>query len=140
MKRYRNRMRVFRKLAVVLTFTFAWSAIAAPVHFSPPPATAQGIQQVFPVPGAPFAWEGSSGSVKTVDGNKLTSIPIVGWTAKGGMPVDFALHHNSSTNASGEIGWDWRHSFRITIAPDIFVDGMRITWGDGRSYVYADNF
>ena len=37
--------------------------------------------------GSTYPWEASIAGANTANGNKLTSIPIVGWTARGGMPA-----------------------------------------------------
>ena len=44
-----------------------------------------------PASGSTYPWEASVGRTNTGNGNKLTSVPIVGWTARGGMPVDLTL-------------------------------------------------
>lgn len=58
--------------------------------------------QVFPTPDArpaygmpAFSWQGTVAGVNTGNGNKTTTLPIVGWTMRGGMPVSCALIHNS---------------------------------------------
>jgi hypothetical protein len=46
--------------------------------------------------GSTYAWEGNVGNTNTGNGNKLTELPIVGWTARGGLPVNFTIYHWSA--------------------------------------------
>ena len=56
-----------------------------------------------PASGSTYPWEGDvkdsfSGGVATTNtgnGNRLTPLPILGWTARGGLPVNFTIYHNS---------------------------------------------
>ena len=49
-------------------------------------------------PGASYPWEGSSGTgTNTGNGNKMTTLPVVGWTARGGLPVSLCLCLCSTT-------------------------------------------
>ena len=48
--------------------------------------------------GPTYGWEGSYGGTNTGNGNKLTGIPIVGWTQRGGLPITLALNHNYQSN------------------------------------------
>ena len=66
--------------------------------------------------GGTFPWEGNSGGANTGNGNKLTSIPIVEWTARGGMPLAFTLYHSSMSAHNGELGQHWTHSYDIYLA------------------------
>ena len=47
---------------------------------------------------------GTVGGTNTGNGNKLTTLPIVGWTARGGLPVNFTIYHNSQGNHNSELG------------------------------------
>ena len=93
-------------------------------------------------PGAPFAWEGGSGGVNLGNGNMLTSVPLVGWTARGGLPVSFALTHNSQSSCSGEIAPKWIGSYDVTLnAPatqtTTSYNKATVTWGDEQSYDFT---
>ena len=90
--------------------------------------------------GSSLGWEAGVGSgnnkVNTVNGNKTTAIPIVGWTQRGGLPVSLSLVHNSESNQNITLGRKWTHSY------DIYglVDGsgnFTIHWGDDLSYTYT---
>ena len=59
--------------------------------------------------GTGFKWVSTVGGVNTGTGNKQIAVPIVGWTARGGMPVDFTLYFNSLSPYSGELGNKWSH-------------------------------
>ena len=91
------------------------------------PANAQSIHRVTASEdsGSTFAWEGNVNGVNTAIGNKLTSIPIVGWTARGGMPVQLTLNHNSKSTHNSELGQKWTHSLDIylIIVNDDFSTG-----------------
>lgn len=83
-------------------------------------------------PGTPYAWEGALDGVKVANGNKLTSIGIVSWTQRGGLPVGLGLNHNSQSSRSGELGPKWLLSYDSTIS----VDGSPSTGGTGNVTVY----
>ena len=63
--------------------------------------------------GSTYPWEVSVNGGNTVNGNKLSSIPIVSWTARGGLPVSFTLNHSSQSTHDSELGSKWTHSFDI---------------------------
>ena len=48
-------------------------------------------------PGSSFPWEGSASGVNTGNGNKLTALPLFGWTVRGGVALGVTLYHNSQT-------------------------------------------
>ena len=90
--------------------------------------------------GGSLVWEAGVGSgddvVNTVNGNKTTTVPIVGWTQRGGLPVGLSLVHNSESSRNSTLGQKWTHSY------DIYglVDGsgnFTIHWGDDLSYTYT---
>jgi YD repeat-containing protein len=85
---------------------------------------------VSPEPGGAFPWEGSHGGTNTANGNKLTTLPLFSWTARGGMTVDFTLYHNSQTSYNDELGRGWTWTY------DIYINESGSTatvhWGDGR--------
>lgn len=89
-------------------------------------------------PGTPYSWEGALGGIKVGNGNKLTSVGIVGWTQRGGMPVDLTLNHNSESSRNGELGPKWLMSYDDTLS----VDGsgnVTVYWGDGRVCTFMIN-
>jgi YD repeat-containing protein len=148
-----------RHFALISALTFAWSFVVA----TPAQLLAQGV--LHPAPrlgvrllsnnemakltgrthitavaafsGPAYPWEASVDGTNTANGNKLTSIPIVGWTARGGMPVALTLNHNSQSAHNSELGYKWTHSF------DIFLvnSGVNETvhWGDDLSYTFTQN-
>jgi len=90
--------------------------------------------------GGSLPTEASSGpgnnKVNTVNGNKTITVPIVGWTQRGGLPVSLSLVHNSQSKQNITLGQKWTHTF------DIYglVDGsgnFNIHWGDDLSYVFT---
>src|SRR5690242_15585385 len=61
--------------------------------------------------GGGHPWQGGPGTVNLYSLSKLTLVPIVGWTARGGLPVAFALYHSSVTECSNNaVGRNWLHS------------------------------
>ncbi len=94
-----------------------------------------------PDSGGAYAWEGTSGDVNTATGNKHTQIPIVGWTARGGMPVQFTLYHNSQGAYNAELGQKWTHSYDIylVITTGDSGDTAAIHWGSDLAYTFTKN-
>ena len=89
-------------------------------------------------PGPAYPWVGSVDGVKTYTGNKMTTLPIVSWRQRGGLPVEFTLTHNSLSSRNGELGPKWRHSYDSSI----LVDGSgnaTVYWGDGRVCTFMRN-
>jgi len=89
-------------------------------------------------PGSPYPWEGAVGGVKVGNGNKLTSVAIVGWTERGSLPINLTLNHNSESTRNGELGPKWLMSYDSTMS----VDGsgnVTVFWGDGRVYTFTKN-
>jgi RHS repeat-associated protein len=103
-----------------------------------PPLLPPHLPATNPNAGGSYSWEGSSGGTNTGNGNKLTSIPIVGWTARGGMVVDMTLYHNSQSNHNSELGQKWTFSYDIYAT----VDGsgnVTIHWGNDLAYQFIKN-
>ena len=88
--------------------------------------------------GAATAWEAMVSGVNTVSGNKLTELPLVSWTARGGLPVSLALSHNSQGTESGPLGPRWTHSFDLTGTTD-GAGNVTLHSGDGRLTQYTKN-
>jgi len=132
-------------------FTFsAFSASALPIKPDPGdgPGGAQTPGQppanVAATPGTPRSWEGHIGvggnNVKTGNGNKQTSFPIVGWQVRGGMSVNFSLIHNSQSNRGSAFGNKWVNSYESAISTN--GNGsyyVCVYWGDGRVDAYTWN-
>ena len=98
--------------------------------------------------GSTFPWEASVGGVNTGNGNKTTSIPIVGWAGKGGAGVSFALAHNSQSVHNDELGQKWTHSYDIFLVSGTSGGGfggtggtttLTVHWGDDLSYGFTQN-
>lgn len=94
--------------------------------------------------GSTYPWEASAGGTNTGNGNKLTQVPLVGWTSRGGMPVSFSLAHNSQSAHSSELGQKWTHSFDLFLAAGTpAYDGapvnMTAHWGDDLAYAFTQN-
>jgi YD repeat-containing protein len=96
---------------------------------------------VAPDAGLAYNWEGSHGGTNTGNGNKLTTIPIVGWTAKGGLPVSMALYHNSQGSHNSELGHKWSHSFDVYLTPEANMStgrtDMVVNWGNQLATKYT---
>jgi RHS repeat-associated protein len=106
---------------------------AAPVH----------LLSLAPNSGPAFPWEGifptPDGGANTGNGNKLTEIPIVGWTARGGLPVSLSVFHNSEGNHNSELGQKWSHSYDIYLVIDSFTGNAAIHWGNDLTYTFTKN-
>jgi len=92
-----------------------------------------------PAPGNPaFGWQGSVGGVNTGNGNKTTTLPIVGWTQRGGLPVSFALIHNSQGSLNGYCGYKWQMSYFTYLSPN--PDGsLTLHWDSGLTYSFTNS-
>ena len=139
---FRLARRLTRRLALLISLSFTWSAVFGPAAQAlasaplPPPGTIRPLSEAEMEAiagmaaisvGNAMSWEGTYGDVKTTSGNKLTSVPIVGWTARGGMPVQFILYHNSGSSDNTEVGYKWSHSYRIRLMMDDFRSTRGIT-------------
>ena len=90
--------------------------------------------------GSTYAWEGNAGDVNTGNGNKLTSVPLVGWTQRGGLPIAFTLYHNSEGNHNGELGQKWTHSYDLYLAAGGgfgLSSNISVHWGNDLSYTFT---
>lgn len=135
---HRSRPRLQRLVAVVATTSFVWSfLLAAPAlaltHAAPPDRS--GVRLLTPeqmtrivgkqgaiaphavsidsAPGDSYPWEGRVGGTNTVNGNKTITVPLVGWTQRGGLPVSLSLVHNSESTRNSTLGQKWTHSYDI---------------------------
>ena len=92
-----------------------------------------------PAPGNPaFGWQGSVAGVNTGNGNKTTTLPIVGWTQRGGLPVSFSLIHNSQGGLYGSYGYKWQASYFTYLSPN--PDGsLTLHWDSGLTYTYTNS-
>ncbi len=71
-----------------------------------------------------------------VNGNKNRSIPIVGCTAKGGLPVSLNLVHNSLSTKNDVLGNKWTHSYDVTGSTD-GSGNVSIHFGDDSTFTWA---
>jgi hypothetical protein len=92
-----------------------------------------------PDAGGTFPWEGATGDTNTWNGNKLTSIPLVGWSARGGMAVNLALYHSSGASHNSEVGWKWLHSYDIYGSVTNANGDFRVQHGDGLEITFVKN-
>ena len=88
-------------------------------------------------PGLPYDWEEMVSGVNTLSGNKLTTQPIVAWTMRGGMQVDFTLVHNSQGTETGPLGSRWTHSLDLTGKIDAATGNVTLHSGDGSLTTYT---
>ncbi len=80
-----------------------------------------------------FSWQGSVAGVNTGNGNKTTTVPITGWTMRGGMPVSCALYHNSQGVLGSTYGYKWNPSYLTSITPGP-GNGVTLHWDNGLTY------
>jgi len=165
----RRHSQIRRRFALVAAFAFLWSfVLATPAQLMAQSALhsakqlgvrllsekemsgisgAQGIGGFHSVAcnvdsGSTYPWEATVDSTNTGNGNRMSAIPIVSWTARGGMPVAFTLNHNSESAHNSELGYKWTHSFDIFLAVaggDDDGSGRVVHWGDDLSYKFTQN-
>ena len=167
-----------RFCAVVTALCFAWSLVIAPsaCAAAPHPPQAPGCVRAltpdemraivgaqgrgpqtssFSGPGSPMPWVAAVNATNTGNGNKLTSLPLVSWTARGGLPVAFTLTHSSQSAYAAELGQKWSHTYDIFLtvgsggvgeiahrpgaAGSNTSSPVAVTWGDGQSYSFASD-
>ncbi|WP_395088187.1 DUF6531 domain-containing protein [Armatimonas sp.] len=149
-----------RKGAVLTAALFAWLSVgpSAGAAYAHTHQKAKGHQRVLtafelkritgatgyalsldPDSGSTYPWEGSVGGTNTGNGNKLTELPIVGWSARGGLPVNFTLYHNSEGNHNSELGQHWTHSFDMYLVVDSGTGDVAMHWGNDLAYVFTKN-
>jgi RHS repeat-associated protein len=93
-------------------------------------------------PGTTYPWEGNVGGTNTGNGNKLTSLSLVGWKVRGGrLAIDFALIHNSQGGHNAELGPRWTHSYNLAIVEEydpLSSDYLpRVHWGNDLAYSFG---
>jgi YD repeat-containing protein len=103
------------------------------------PGCALSIPGLDPTAGPGYSWQASVGGVNTLSGNKLTNVPIVGWTAKGGLPVQLTLYHNSQSTYSRDMGQKWSHSYDLMLTVDGNTGNATMHWGNGQNYTFTKN-
>ncbi len=109
-------------------FSAPFDIVASPVA-GPAPANT----------GAPYPWQAAVGGVNTASGNKMSTIPLTGWTMRGGMPVGVALTFNSGNFfGGGSPGGKWTATYDTYITGNSGTDAT-ITWGDGARYTFHRN-
>lgn len=154
-----RRSPLLRRLALFLAVSFVWSFVlagaarAATYHSPTAPGHARSLTpaEMKAIVGAAFIvaaegdagssypWETSVGDANTSNGNKATSLPLVSWTARGGLPVGFTLHHNSKSSYAGALSAKWTFSYDIQLNFDTTTGNAAVHWGDGRSYAFTAN-
>ena len=103
--------------------------------------------------GDAMPWIAAVNSTNTGNGNKLTALPLVGWTARGGLPVAFTLSHSSQSAYNADLGQKWSHTYDIVLTvtagnfmiaqnPDVgsnTTSPVAVTWGEGQSYTFSSD-
>src|SRR5438105_12668893 len=97
-------------------------ALTTFITIFPSTAKAQHPQTFDPNSGPALRWEGSFGDVASLTGNKTTTIGLTGWVARGGLPVAFAVVHNSFSSHNAELGQKWTHSYDLYLSVDPMGD------------------
>ncbi len=79
---------------------------------------------------ASHPWEGVWPGVNPRTLARQTNIGLIGWTVRGGMPLNFALHHNSmATRSNPSLSAEWLHSFDIRLVLSNGNTQAEIQWG-----------
>ncbi len=96
----------------------------------------QALPPAKPAAGNPaFSWQGSVAGVNTGNGNKTTTLPLVGWTQRGGIPVAISLIHNSQSAIGSPAGTKWQMSY-FTYLSDDGSGNKILRWDSGLTYTY----
>jgi len=91
-------------------------------------------------PGPAQSWVGSAGDVNTINGAKLTVVPVVGWTARGGLRVQYSLYHSSVSAYANAANPKWTTSYSSSMA--IWNNGsgnVTAYWDDQHAYTFSHN-
>ena len=110
---------------------------ATPIH--PDPTDGGGVGgNAASSPGPAYSWVSSVEGVSTATGNKLTEIPTVSWTARGGLTVDLTLYHNSENNVgSPSRGAKWALIYDTGLKSDA-SGNVHVGWGNGNHYDFGN--
>lgn len=84
-------------------------------------------------------WQASLTGMNAFSRARQTDIPLLEFTDRGGMPMRFALHHNSQALFSDPtLGAKWSHTFDVHL--DVWKEsGIRraaLVWGDHRVQLF----
>ncbi len=92
-------------------------------------------------PGPTVPWVGSVGDVSTGTGNKLTVVPVVGWTARGGLKVQFSLFHASQSSYTTGFNPKWTFSYQNSSVAEWTNGSGNVTpyWDDQSAYTFSRN-
>lgn len=84
--------------------------------------------------GTGHPWQGRIPGVNPFSLAKQTEIPLVAWRARGGLPVSFALYHNSqAVHSNPTLGAKWAHSYDTHLDVRTEANGARLAalvWGN----------
>ncbi len=89
-------------------------------------------------PGTPYTWEAAVDNVKLDNGNKMTSVGIIAWTQRGGLPINLSFNHNSESSRNAELGPKWLMSYDSSINVDSSGNAT-VYWSDGRVCTFTKN-
>jgi len=91
-------------------------------------------------PGHP--WQGGPDDVNLYSLAKQTSLRLIGWNARGGLPVGLSLHHNSQANTSNPaLGKKWQHSYdtHLQVWTQSGVKRAALVWGDHTVQMFQES-
>lgn len=78
---------------------------------------------------------GMSGQTNTNTGNKLTTLPLVGFASRGNTAAGFTLFHSSVSTFNGTLGHGWSHSYDASITHTVgssailrMPDGLQVPY------------
>jgi RHS repeat-associated protein len=140
---FRRRTFAPRRGTLAALVCLALTALTAPARAAdggpgqvPPSAVATD-----PDSGFTYPWEASHAGTNTGNGNKLTALPLVAWTARGGLPVNLTLYHNSQgSDALSEVGYRWTHGLDVYLVLDPSTLAATVRWGDGLGVAYEQDW
>ncbi len=127
-------------LGTIFTLMLLGSALQASTAIVSDPGGGGGVGgNAASSPGPSYPWVGSVDDTSTATGNKLTTVPTVGWTVRGGLRVDLTLYHNSETTlGAGSRGAKWSLFYDSNVKSDA-SGNVRVAWGNGLVYTFGNN-
>lgn len=97
----------------------------------PPPGSQPPTDDTAAGSGSGHPWQAHVAGINVLSRAKQTDVPLVGWRARGGLPIQFSLHHNSkATYTNNALSAKWAHTYDTHL--DVYVQQNRaaVTWGN----------
>lgn len=111
------------------------------------PAAAQGgkpyiTEEMARSAGPGHPWQGGPSGVNLYSLAKQTSIPLIGWRNRGGLPMGLVLYHNSQAVGSNlALGKKWQHSHdtHLRVWMQLGIRRAALVWGNHTVQTFEQN-